>query len=98
MYSMNNILIKAINDFNKFKHDDEHIYTYKTYEGKWLQKGGFLVITSDYEEDDYDKCHIHYKNKFFGSEKFNQWLRNYDFEFEFFDNKHGYIFLKMTFD
>jgi hypothetical protein len=52
---MNNILIKAINDFNKFKHDDEHIYTYKTYEGKWLQKGGFLVITSDYEEDDYDR-------------------------------------------
>lgn len=98
MYSMNSILDKAINDFNKFKHDDEHIYTFKSYPGKWLQVGGFLVITTDYEEDDSDKCHIHYKHKFFGSDKFNQWLRKYDFHFEFFDDKHGYILLKMCFD
>ena len=95
---MNSLLDNAMEDFNKFKHEKEYIYTFKTFKGKWSQIGAFLVITADYEDDDKDNSHIHYCNKFFGSDKFNQWLRKYDFNFIWFDNTNGYCFLKMLFD
>ena len=97
---MNNVLNKAIMEFNTFKHEKEQIYTFQTYKGKWTQIGAFLVITADYKEDEdnKDKCHINYHHNFEGSDRFNQWLSSYDFFFEWFDEKHGYLYLKMLFD
>jgi hypothetical protein len=98
---MNTVIKNAIKDFNEFKHPKENIYTFKEYCSQWKEQRAFLVITCDYEvvdQDDRVKCNIHYKDNFFGSYKFNRWLRRYDFEFQFHDEKEGYIYLKILFD
>ena len=98
---MNTILKNAIKEFNEFKHPKENIYTVNNYCGEWKETRAFLVITADYEcidQDDRIKCNINYKDQFFGSYKFNRWLRRYDFFFEWLDGKTGYIFLKVMFD
>ena len=98
---MNTVIKNAIKEFNEFKHPKEHIYAFKDYSGEWKEERAFLVITCDYEvvdQDDRVKCNIHYKDNFNGSYQFNRWLRRYDFEFAFYDEKVGYLYLKMMFD
>ena len=98
---MNTVIKNAIKEFNEFKHPKEHIYAFKDYSGEWKEERAFLVITCDYEvvdQDDRVKCNIHYKDNFNGSHQFNRWLRRYDFEFAFYDEKVGYLYLKMMFD
>ena len=98
---MNSVIKNAMKDFNDFKHPKENIYTIKDYCDEWKQPKAILVITADYEcidQDDRIKCNINYKDQFFGSYKFNRWLRRYDFFFEWLDGKTGYIYLKIMFD
>ena len=98
---MNTVIKNAIKEFNQFKHPKEHIYAFKDYSGEWKEERAFLVITCDYEvvdQDDRFKCNINYKDNFNGSYQFNRWLRRYDFEFAWSDEKVGYLYLKMMFD
>ena len=98
---MNTVIKNAIKEFNEFKHPKEHIYAFKDYSGEWKEERAFLVITCDYEvvdQDDRVKCNIHYKDNFNGSYQFNRWLRRYDFEFAFYNEKVGYLYLKIMFD
>lgn len=98
---MNTVIKNAIKEFNEFKHPKEHIYAFKDYSGEWKEERAFLVITCDYEvvdQDDRVKCNINYKDNYYGSYQFNRWLRRYDFEFAFYDEKVGYLYLKMMFD
>ena len=98
---MNTVIKNAIKEFNEFKHPKEHIYAFKDYSGEWKEERAFLVITCDYEvvdQDDRVKCNIHYKDNFNGSYQFNRWLRRYDFEFAFYNEKVGYLYLKTMFD
>ena len=98
---MNSVIKNAIKEFNEFKHPKEELYTINNYCGEWKVERALLVITCDYEcidQDDRIKSNINYKDNFFGSYKFNRWLRKYDFSFEFFDDKVGYIYLKVLFD
>jgi len=98
---MNNVIENAIREFNTFKHSKESIYIYKDYMKECSHYGAFLVITADYDcvdDEDKEKSHINYYENFFGSNRFNQWLRKYDFEYRWHDTKIGFIYLKITFD
>lgn len=97
---MNSVIKRSIDEFNSFKHPFENIYRVQDYTGN-IHKKAFLIITTErnnVDEDYKEKCHIHYKHNFGGSETFKRWLRRFDYDFEFYDERVVCIFLKITFD
>ena len=88
---------EAMKEFNELKYKPEEICTKSQWNGDWESNNAVLLILAEYccsDKKEEKKCHINYDCKMGGSVRFNQWLKKYNFSFEWWNSCIVYVYKK----